>query len=177
MASGARVRTIRSDWARSPIRKPTMQRFRRILVPTDFSECSKQVLPYVLDLVAENDQAEILLAHVVEPPIYPAMFEGATLVAPAFDPDMVDRVKSHLEEFARDNLADSKAGVRTFLRQGPPVHELVTLAKEEQADLIVIATHGHTGISHLLLGSTAEQIVRLAPCPVLTVRPPADGKD
>jgi nucleotide-binding universal stress UspA family protein len=147
-----------------------MERFRRILVPTDFSAHSRHALSYALDLARASD-GEILLVHVVEPPIYPAMFEGAALVAPAYDEQMQDRIRKHLEQFAKEHLAGAPK-VRTALRHGQPVQELCAAAKEENSDVIVLATHGHTGLTHLLLGSTAEQVVRLAPCAVLTVRPP-----
>jgi nucleotide-binding universal stress UspA family protein len=147
------------------------QRFQRILVPTDFSACARQAMPFALDLTGGRADTTIVLTHVVEPPIYPAMIEGGAVATAAFTPDLVKQVREHLDaEAEKHRAAAGDTKIETCLREGQPVHELLAVAREQNADLVVVATHGHTGLSHLFLGSTAEQIVRLAPCPVLTVR-------
>jgi universal stress protein A len=150
-----------------------MMNIRKILVPTDFSKNSLVALEYARDFAKRFD-AEILLVHVFEPPPYSAMtLGGGAAITPVVQEDMRQEVTQELEKIASDELADGvKVGV--LLRDGSPFVEIIATAKEEHADLIVIATHGHTGIKHLLLGSTAEKVVRRAPCLVLTVRSPED---
>ena len=148
-----------------------MRRFKKIVVPTDFSPCSRHAFEYVRSNSPEEcAEQTILVTHVFEPPIYPAMFEGGALAVPSYDDGTEQRIREHLEELTRNELEGMQA--QPVLLHGQPATEVVGLAKREQADLIVIATHGHTGFRHLLLGSTAEQIVRQAECAVLTVHPP-----
>ena len=156
------------DGRPGPASDSGMVEYRKIIVPTDFSECSKLAIEPAVEL-ARRFGGEILLCHVVEPPIYPAMFEGASLVLPHYDEELRKQLETHLSKL-RAEWIPSDIVVREMLREGSPVAEIAALAKEETADLIVVATHGHTGIKHALLGSVAEQIVRTAPCPVLSVR-------
>jgi len=146
-----------------------MIRFQKILVPTDFSPASSQAVPYAREL-ARLHQAEILLVHVMELPHYPTLFEGTALVVPPIDETLRTQLSAQLEKSARDLAAESGVRCRAVLREGPATHELLACAKEENVDLVVIATHGYTGLKHMLLGSTAEQVVRHAGCPVLTIR-------
>jgi nucleotide-binding universal stress UspA family protein len=144
---------------------------KNILVPIDFSETSHKVLRYAVPL-AEKFGARIVLVHVVEPRIYPE-----NLVIPAEIDEMNVRMlqagRQMLGRLRRKTIADSiKSDVLVVL--GKPYQEIVELAKSEKADLIVIATHGYTGLKHAFLGSTAERVVRYAKCPVLTVREPEE---
>jgi universal stress protein A len=142
---------------------------RRILAPTDFSELSKQGLRSGLEL-AEVFGAKLLLLHVVEPPPYPV--EGIV-------PSQLGATLLHdLERQASNELAQVLSEARTSATEvarrvvvGIPYRKIVEVADEEQSDLIVMTTHGRTGLSHLVMGSVAEKIVRTAPCPVLTIRP------
>jgi len=142
---------------------------RRILAPTDFSELSKQGLKSALEL-AEAFGAKLLLLYVVEPPPYPV--EG--IVPSHLGATMLD----DLERQATNDLAQmlsetqaSKIDVARRVGVGIPYRKIVDVAEEEKIDLIVMTTHGRTGLSHLMMGSVAEKIVRTAPCPVLTIRP------
>ncbi|MHC5065394.1 MAG: universal stress protein [Planctomycetota bacterium] len=144
-----------------------MINIKKILVPTDFSQHSKEALRYAVAL-AEVHGAEIILGHVMEPPIYPTMFEGAAVAVPPLDESFRKQLEDHLDDLRKEEVGDTSS--RIFVREGSPTTELTELAREEDVDLIVIATHGYTGIKHMLLGSTAEKVVRNAPCPVLTVR-------
>lgn len=146
-----------------------MIRFKKILVPTDFSPASKQALPYARELAKLHD-AEVLLVHVMELPHYPTLFEGTALVVPPIDDSLRAQLKEQLEKLAAEGTAKGGFPCRAILREGPPTQELLDCAKEEGADLIIIATHGYTGLKHMLLGSTAEQVVRHACCPVLAIR-------
>lgn len=146
-----------------------MIRFQKILVPTDFSPASKQALPYARELATLHG-AEIVLVHVMELPHYPTLFEGTALVVPPIDESLRAQLEEQLQKLAGEIAGDSGFRCRAVLREGPPTQELLDCAKEEGADLVVIATHGYTGLKHMLLGSTAEQVVRHACCPVLTIR-------
>ena len=146
-----------------------MTEIRKILVPTDFSDNSIAALQNAQEL-AKRFGAELVLAHVLEPPVYPAMTFGAGAASlPALQDEMRQTVSEHLDRLVRERV-EAGFTARGVLREGSPFLEIVSLAEEEGVDLIVIATHGHSGIKHLLLGSTTEKVVRKAPCPVLTVR-------
>ncbi len=144
-----------------------MIRINKILVPTDFSEHSKEALRYAVEMAKVHD-AEIILGHVMEPPIYPTMFEGAAVAVPPLDESFRKQLEEHLEDLRKEEVGEITSKI--VVREGSATSELTELAKDEDVDLIIIATHGYTGIKHMLLGSTAEKVVRNAPCPVLTVR-------
>ncbi len=140
---------------------------KNILVPIDFSETSRKVLKYAVPL-AEKLAARIVLVHVIEPRIYPE-----NLVIPAEIEDMNIRLMQsgrQMLERLRQKVVGPAAKADVLVTLGKPYQQIVELAKAEQADLIVIATHGYTGLKHAFLGSTAERVVRYAECPVLTVR-------
>ncbi len=145
-----------------------MFQIKTIIVPTDFSSASLQALSYATEF-AKVHEAGILLLHTMEPPVYPVVFGVAPVVAPTLESDLLDLCEQNLEKIRAEHI-DAAIKVETVVREGPPFLEIVRCAKERSADLIVIATHGHTGLKHVLLGSTAEKVVREAPCPVLTVR-------
>ena len=146
-----------------------MIRFQKILVPTDFSPASKQALPYACEL-AKLHSGEVMIVHVMELPHYPTLFEGTAMVVPPIDDTLRRQLKLQLETLAAEQSSAHGCPCRPILREGPPTQELLDCAKDQGAELIVIATHGYTGLKHMLLGSTAEQVVRHACCPVLTVR-------
>jgi nucleotide-binding universal stress UspA family protein len=139
---------------------------RKILVPIDFSDCSRKALQYALALAREH-RAAITLIYVVPPPAYPVGefggLEYGNLVA-----DMRTGGEKQLAELAAE-IGDA-VSVETQVRTGSPAAEIVAAAQESADDMIVISTHGHTGLKHVLLGSVAEHVIRGAPCPVLVVR-------
>ena len=137
---------------------------RKVLVPLDFSDPSLQALQYARRFAAPS-QAELILLYVIEPVAYPAEL-GVVI---NLDADLAERALGELEKLRQQYLSDYPA-TRCLVRSGVADAEIVNTAAEEQADLIVIGTHGFSGLKHLLLGSTAERVVRDAPCPVLTVR-------
>ena len=142
--------------------------FRRIMVPTDFSPHAAKALDYVRAL-AQPSGAEVVLVHVIEPAVIPDNFG---IVPPAYE-EMTAVLASTAEEKLNQlaaELAASCGAVKTVVRTGRAPWEVVRLAEDVGADLIIITTHGYTGLKHALLGSTAELIVRHAPCPVLTIR-------
>jgi nucleotide-binding universal stress UspA family protein len=146
-------------------------KIQKILVPTDFSQNSLPALAQAKEF-AKCFEAEIVLIHVLESPVYPAMTLGAGAASlPTIQEEIRQNVSTHLENLRKEEFPDG-IKARTILREGNPYGEIIAAAKEEGADLIVIATHGHTGIKHLMLGSTTEKVVRTAPCAVLTIRGP-----
>lgn len=141
---------------------------KRILLPTDFSEGALNALPFALDM-AQNCGAKLFLLHV----IYDVVTASGLYVPHiSFDEMYKDLEKSaqkELEKFGCEQLCSLKDVEYTVLR-GIPYETILNFAGEKNIDLIVIATHGRKGLDHFLFGSTAEKVVRYAPCPVLTVR-------
>lgn len=146
-----------------------MIRMKKIVFPTDFSEYSAHALPYALEF-ARQFGAAIHAVHVITTPTYAASYEIAI--------DMTT-LRDTLEESARARMVELEAKLResgvaftTEIRFGMPFLEVLESARDQAADLIILATHGWGPLKHMLLGSTAERIVRKARCPVLTVRHP-----
>jgi len=143
--------------------------FKRVLAPTDFSESSEEALRQACWL-AERFGAELHILHVLteivptgpDPLMMPVM-------PPQFYQDDENKAQKALEEVVKPSW-EKPASVKTAVRWGSAAEAIVDYASEQGIDLIVISTHGRTGLSHILLGSVAERIVREAPCPVLTIR-------
>jgi nucleotide-binding universal stress UspA family protein len=141
--------------------------FHHILAPTDFSEYSQRAIQYAREL-AQKFGATLMLLHVVELPPYP--IEG---LPPSH---LGETLLEDLEQQATSDLAQvlAKEVEVTVVRRvvmGIPYRKIVEIAEAEKVNLIIMATHGRTGFSHLFMGSVAERVVRTAPCPVLTIRP------
>jgi nucleotide-binding universal stress UspA family protein len=149
------------------LQNPWRWRIATILVPVDFSAASLPAYEFGLDL-AEQYNARVHLLHVVENATTPD-FEKFPLVRDA--QDLIAKVKKELVALAQKG-GHPVVPVFPEVRIGSPWHEIVQAAREHRIDLIVIPTHGNTGIKHFVLGSVAERVVRAAPCPVLTVRGP-----
>ena len=142
-------------------------RLKKILVPIDFSPPSKNAFKYAVRF-AEEFGGELTLLYVLEPASmtgYLAIPEATAFV----EGDIVEAGK-HLRSLIASVRNAKIDRPRWKVRGGLPSHEIVELAKELEVDLIVIATHGYTGWKHFCIGSTAERVVRAAPCPVLVVR-------
>ena len=151
-------------------RATTSFRLKKILVPVDFSGFSTKALDYALAFANQFD-ARIVLLHVVEPAAYP---ESYMLVATALDNlnnDLIRSAQQKLRELSKERI-DDRVPSELLVRMGRAYSEIAATASELDVDLIILATHGYTGLKHVLLGSTAERVVRHAPCPVLTVRDP-----
>ena len=139
---------------------------KKILVPVDFSPLSRKALDYGVSF-ARQFHAEISLLHVVEPmPLPPEMPLPAS--GASYQMDLQQFAEQQLQEW--QNEVAGRAAIKTAVRYGNPFREIVQAANENNIDLIIIGTHGRTGLPHLLVGGTAERIVRLAPCPVMVVR-------
>lgn len=141
---------------------------KRILVPVDFSPLSKKALHYATRL-AQQFGAEIDLFHVIEPEIPPA-FDGFMIALPPVSNGSSAQCTGQLKTLVNSVRNAGVTEVRSTVRCGLAAIEIVEAAKELDVDLIVIATHGYTGWKHFAIGSTAERVVRAAPCPVLVVR-------
>ncbi len=143
----------------------------RILVPTDFSKQSQNALKYAVAF-AEKFGAELYLLHVVQDlaVFIPDMITVAPPVLPTVK-QLTDAVYVAFERLIEENHLTGLA-VHREVREGSPFVEIIRFASEEDMDLIVLSTHGHTGLAHMLLGSVTEKVVRKAPCPILTVRDP-----
>jgi len=152
--------------------------FKRILVPTDFSEPSQEALKAAVEL-AQHFSAQLLLVHVV-PPV-PVPYQPLVSPAPSFDitsylQELVEASKVAMQTYAEKNVPQGMAAT-TSVAAGDPAYEILRLAEELTADVIVIATHGHGGWQRFLFGSVAEKVVRLAARPVIVVHAPAETKN
>ena len=145
---------------------------RRVLAPTDFSDSSAPAVRYAAELAAKFG-AELTLLHVVQDLnlVVPDVMMPLPTPAPALE-EMMAGAKAGIATFV-EKLGLQPLHPKAEVRIGAPAAEIVAAAAELKADLLCIGTHGRTGLAHFLLGSVAERIVRHAPCPVLTVRPPA----
>ena len=147
-----------------------MIRIRSILVPLDLSDYAGHALPYAAELASTYDAALHLL-HVVDTQ-WVAVSGGIAF------PEYGDNLLQRFEEDAARSLTQVAGGLAaslqttTVVRVGPPHVQVVQYAREQDIDLIVLATHGRSGLQHALIGSVAEKVVQMAPCPVLTVKHP-----
>ena len=144
--------------------------FYRIIVPVDFSAASAEAWRLARRVAALSD-AELVLTHVG--PDTPRLIGAPHVRAQIAEIVMSQRrwAEGELQRWAAEGAAEGRR-VRVALRTGVPHGEIVAAATDERADLIVLGTQGRGGLEHALLGSVAERVVRLAPCPVLTVRAP-----
>jgi nucleotide-binding universal stress UspA family protein len=162
-------------------------RFTHILAPTDFSAAANQALQYAFTEAAQH-QARLTLLHVVQhrpgtevyylkgTPQHQSGYVGELSGRLPFPPPLPpETLRRDYHEEALTQLRDLMPASFTKpwdvqVTAGDPAEAIVRMATENGADLIVMATHGHTGLQHVLLGSVAEKVVRHAPCPVLTIR-------
>jgi nucleotide-binding universal stress UspA family protein len=145
-----------------------MKAFKHILVPTDFGEPSQRALDLAVDL-AQQYQASLTVIHTYEIPTY--VYTDMTYVP--------SDLLLPMEKIARQELDRLLTALRTrvpeatgLLRMGVPWQQVLSAIEETHADLVVMGTHGRRGVSHLLLGSVVEKVVRMSPVPVLTVQAP-----
>ncbi len=146
---------------------------KKILVPIDFSDYSKSALRYAVSF-AKLFNSEMVMIYVVEPIIYPPDFSMGQIAIPSVNTEWDKTAIEQLEKLSKSEIPVN-IKVKTLVKTGKPFVEIIETASEENVDLIIIATHGHSGVEHILFGSTAEKVVRKAPCPVLTLREPIKG--
>jgi universal stress protein A len=142
---------------------------RRLLLPTDFSSHSAAAADYACELAAKFD-AELHLLHALEAHLSSTPTFGLGLDLPSY----VKESRAAAEKALAGVLDPQRTAGRTVVRslvEGSPKVEIIRYARTHDINLIVLATHGRTGLAHVLIGSVAESVVRTAPCPVLTIRP------
>lgn len=141
-----------------------------ILFATDFSEGSKNALPYAVDL-AKRYEAKLFFMHVVYDVTRATGWVVPHVSVEEMYKDLEKGAKAELEKTFIDEMRGF-GNIEHVVTKGIPYEEITRFAETNKVDLIVLATHGRTGLDRLLFGSTAEQVVRYAPCPVLSVRLP-----
>lgn len=142
---------------------------KQILCPVDFSDFSDYAMRYAA-LLAQKFEARLTLLHVVAPILVP--LPGDALVPPMRQADLADIADACRERLTRTagDLAEKGIEVACQVTSGVPYLEILRMAEELHADMIVMGTHGRSGLVHLMIGSVAERVVRKAPCAVLTVK-------
>lgn len=154
--------------------------FKKILCTTDFSEPSYEALKAANEL-ALHFSSTLYLVHVVAPiPVFPVptttLSAGVAsgLNIQLYQQELKANAEKKLEE-VREQKVSRDLQIYASVTQGIAADEIVRIAEKEKVDLIVIATHGETGWRRFIFGSVAEKVVRLSPCPVLTIRAPSEG--
>lgn len=148
--------------------------FSKILVPIDFSDYSKMALDYAVEF-AKKFNSQLFLIYVIEPIVYPSDFGLGQVPMSSIDMEIQSRAEDEMQKLVNEKVP-KETKVSWIIRVGKPFIEIINEAKEKDCDLIIIATHGHTGIEHILFGSTAEKVVRKSPIPVLVVREKQENK-
>lgn len=141
---------------------------KTILFPTDFSQGARAAMEYAVAM-AKDCQAKLILLYVIQDISIAEWYIPSSLSAADLVEDMQKSATKEMEKWqaeAKQQLKD----VESLVLRGVPFVEIIKTAKDKKADMIVIGTHGRTGIDHMLFGSTAEKVVRKSHCPVLTVR-------
>ncbi len=144
--------------------------WKRVCCPIDFSDASRAAMEVAADL-ARRTGAELVLLHAYPIPGY-TFPDGSVVASPRMMQELADQAQRHLQEWRVD--AERIVGAARVTAEkaiGEPAAEILSFARARGADLIVVGTHGRTGIEHARMGSIAERVVRRAHCPVLTVRP------
>ncbi len=144
--------------------------WKRVLCPIDFSDASRAAMEVAADLCRRTG-AELMLLHAYPIPGY-TFPDGSVVASPRMMQELAEQATRHLEEWRGDAekiVGAPRVGAEKAV--GEPAAEILSFAKAHAADLVVMGTHGRTGLEHALMGSIAERVVRRAHCPVLTVRP------
>jgi nucleotide-binding universal stress UspA family protein len=147
-----------------------MKTFEKILTAIDFSESSEHAFDYALTL-ARQFQSELTVMHVINEPVDLRGFYVPHISFEQLEKEIAEGAEKMMEKFCQTKLGDF-TGYQTALVSGVPYEEIIRKSEETGASLIVLGTHGRTGLDHLIFGSTAERVVRGASCPVLTIRMP-----
>jgi len=151
-----------------------MKPFEKILTAIDFSESSDFAFEYALTL-ARQFQSELTVMHVINEPVDLRGFYVPHISFEQLEKEIEEGAEKMMEKFCQTKMGDFTS-YTTAVVAGIPYEEILRKAEETGASLIVLGTHGRTGIDHLIFGSTAERVVRSATCPVLTIRMPAIEK-
>jgi nucleotide-binding universal stress UspA family protein len=152
-----------------PARAAISLNIRSILVPIDFSVHSKNALKFAIPLAGQFGAA-LHLVYVVEPTIYPADLGFGQVVLPGVEDELREKGAEELQALIEREIGD-RVKATCAVRTGNPHQEILHEADEKGVDMIIVATHGHSGVEHMLFGSTADRIVKRSRVPVLTIRP------
>lgn len=147
-----------------------MLHFNQILVPIDFSERSLRALAYAIGF-AEKFEAEVHVLYVHEPAPQVSDMAWQGVNGSSIDDARLAEAKESLQRIMEERIP-GHVSAEAITRKGNPVKQIVGYAEENNTDLIVMATHGRTGLAHALMGSVAEAVLRKAPCPVLSLKHP-----
>lgn len=145
-----------------------MKAFETILFATDFSESSDHAFGYAYSM-AEKFAARLVILHVINEPVDLRGFYVPHISFDKLEEEIEQGAQKLMEQFERKFLKDFK-NFESIVSPGIPYDEIIKRAEAENADLIVVGTHGRTGLDHVLFGSTAEKVVRKSPVPVMTIR-------
>lgn len=149
-----------------------MKPFGKILTAIDFSENSEYAFDYALTL-AKQFNAELTILHVINEPVDLRGFYVPHISFEQLEKEIEEGANKMMEKFCVSRMADF-SNYQTTIVSGIPYEEIIRKAEEIGASLIVVGTHGRTGLDHIIFGSTAERVVRSASCPVLTIRLPVE---
>jgi nucleotide-binding universal stress UspA family protein len=152
-----------------------MDKIKKILAPTDLSELSLGGVRYALE-IAKSEGAEVIVYYVI---VYPTLFHtDSSEVDSLLADEFLENGKRLLNSYLTYHFANlmRRVKVRHLAEPGVPHSAIVEKAEKERVDLIVMSTHGRTGLSHMLIGSVTERVVRKASCPVLSIHPKVEAK-
>lgn len=150
-----------------------MKPFDKILTAIDFSESSEHAFEYALTL-AKQFQAELLIMHVINEPVDLRGFYVPHISFEQLEKEIEEGAQKMMEKFCQTRMGDF-TNYQTAIVTGIPNEEIIRKAADTASSLIVLGTHGRTGLDHIIFGSTAERVVRGASCPVLTIRMPVQN--
>ncbi|HHT9137522.1 MAG TPA: universal stress protein [Candidatus Wunengus sp. YC60] len=146
-----------------------MIKLKKILCPIDFSACSTYALSYAIDL-SLKDHASLYLIHVIEP-YMSDIGDILKQIDLLLDDKQTDSLKIRLINLIPNEIR-TNISIDAMVVKGIPFVEIIKAAKDRQVNLIVMGTHGKTGLEHILIGSVAERVIQRSPCPVLSIRLP-----
>ncbi len=142
--------------------------YKNLLLTTDFSELSARAVPHAVS-IAKKYYSKIYILHVLEPILSPVEYSWGVV--------QLDQIEESRQEFAEKNLIEwcdnhltDDLDTRILIRKGNAVSEIISVIREFDIHMVLMATHGHTGFSHVIFGSTTEQILKKSPVPVLSIR-------
>ena len=148
-----------------------MIKLKKILCPSDFSENSQEALQYAIHLMLHDDDATLYMVHVVDSRVFdyngPICEQEPYVTKVALEQSIREQLEKKLLAGVPKEIQNRVESIILF---GVPFLEIIKSARDKDIDLIVIGTHGRTGLAHMLIGSVAEKVVRKAPCPVLSVK-------
>jgi len=149
-----------------------MRAIRKIIVPIDFLQHTRQVIEYAV-YIGEKFEAKLKLVHVLEPPHIYGDYDYPSLGL--FTDEVVEYAEEKMRQWV-EKYRNSSSGFEGVVLRGDIVDSIIQCAKDDDADLIIIGTHGRKGLSKMWLGSVAERVIKRAPCPTLTCNPYKGGR-